>query len=147
MSNVFRPTRSVTLRGGAVVVVRELAWPDAMEFLSRLGSHARGLIEPFTGQSPDRPAIVRGLLTEISKLVGQARELGDFLLENAVERGPDGRSPVVGLGVADVLHVLREAVALNLSEEVLEAANALGKVVGGVFLSTTTTTSNATPPR
>lgn len=132
-TNVWTPTRKVTLRAGDVVTVRELSWPQAMEFLGLVGEHARGFIQSSGGET-DRAQIVRGLIEQIPTLAIRAREIGDFLLAHCVESGPTG---LESRGVADVLKVLEAAVALNLSTEVLEAASSLGKVIGAAFLTTT----------
>jgi hypothetical protein len=139
-TSAFRPTRAVSLRGDAVVIVRELDWSAAMEFLSLVASHGRDIIGPVADAGGDLGSIKRALFAQAPALVSRVRELGDYLIAHALE----DPQALAGRGVGEVLQVLRVAIEINLSPAVLEAADALGKSVGAALLPSTTPTP--TPP-
>lgn len=138
-TSAFRPTRSVALEGAAAVV-RELDWTGAMEFLGMVGTHARDIIKPMTDAGADLAAIKREIFAQAPALVTKVKELGDYLLTNALDK-PE---VMEGRGITETLQVLRAAVELNLSPAVLEAADALGKSLAGALASKTRT---STPPQ
>jgi hypothetical protein len=101
--------------GGQTVIVRELAWPHATEFLSSLGKHV--------GELYDSAGKVKFGLSEIGDVIKNSAELSTYLLEKSTGR------PVGDFSLGAGLEVLDTALELNLSEEIM----AKGKKLAGRF--------------
>lgn len=128
--STLRPEITVTLRAGAVVVF-DLPWQDALEFLKKLSGYANQLLAAGNGGTVS----IDTLLPRLVELIGNADELSTFLIlkstgkDEAWLKGTlkDGGGREGGLSTLEFLTVLDAALQVNLSDELL----ALGKKVAG----------------
>lgn len=131
----------VTLRNGVVVEVRELDWFNAIDFITLVATDASALVKAMGRtkiDATDTVALIIAIKDAIPTAATMAKGASEFLLRHAVA----SELPQGGLGAADTMKVLQAALKLNLSAEVLEAAESLGKTLAEVSRTLT-----GTPPR
>lgn len=119
--SVFRPTTEVRL-GQESVAVRELAWPDAFEFLGRLSRHA--------GQLLDAQGKLTFTFDKLADLVSQTQELSEFLLLKSTGRD---QTWLRGLPFSQGLELLAVALEVNLTEDLLKNGVRLGEQFKRLF--------------
>jgi hypothetical protein len=118
MSNkldVLNPVVELSI-GGEKIEVRELAWPEALKFLSMISEHAGQLI---TGEGK---FVVD--FTKLTRLVSSTEELSEFLMLKTTGRD---EAWLATLSMRNALEVLDAALSVNLSAEMF----ASGKKIEG----------------
>ncbi|MBI5689241.1 MAG: hypothetical protein HZC55_04030 [Verrucomicrobia bacterium] len=137
--SILRPEITVTLSTGPVVV-RDLPWQDALEFLRRLSLQAKEILAHAV--SPDTGRIdLAQLLPKLSDLVSGAGELSLFLLTRSTGKDEEWLRQH---GTLETLALLDAALEVNLSDGLIE----LGKKAAGRLarVMPATSTTSATPP-
>lgn len=137
-ASILRPQITVSLQGGSVVV-RDLPWQDALEFLRKLSTHAKDVLAAATAS--DGRIDVASILPKLTDLVANIGELSAFLLTKST--GKDD-AWLKELGTFEALVVLDAALEVNLSDGLI----ALGKKVAGRLarVMPAEVTTSATPP-
>lgn len=138
--SVWRPSQEVSLGNGDVIVVQELAWPQAIEFLGSLSNIAKEFVG---GETPNAADIKSRIISDLPGWISRSRELSEFLLTHAVKTDDGDVSGLLQRGVSDVMEALGAAVEINLSPAVTEAVRGLGKKLG-VALAVTTSAQSPT---
>lgn len=145
--SILRPERTVKLSDGEVVV-HDLPWHDALQFLKLLSSHAKDLLG---NVGPDGRVNVGDIIPKLADLIGNVEELSTFLLTRSTGKSADwllgapidqGRGREGGRSTLEVLALLDAALEVNLSDGLIE----LGKKVGGRLQRVLPSKTNATPP-
>lgn len=130
--SAFRPTVEVRL-GNETVAVNELAWPDAFEFLGRLGRHA--------GQLLDAQGKLTFTFDRLAELVTQTQELAEFLVLKSTGRDP---AWLHALPFSQGLELLSAALDVNLTEDLLKNGVQLGEQFKRLFGRTSRTVNSPT---
>jgi hypothetical protein len=107
---ILKPEKVIVV-GNAPVTVRELAWPDALEFLKRLSEQI--------GKIWDDKGNVKISLESIAEHVAQTGDLSTFLLEKATGHKAEEFSS------SQALDVLDTALEMNLREELVQGGKRL----------------------
>lgn len=105
--------------------VRELSWPDAMQFMRMLGEHVATLIQ--MDRETGRPVFD---FQKLKEAIPATTALADFLVQRATRQTPE---QVAQWSVSTFLEVLAVALELNLSEELLGKFRRVSEVVARVF--------------
>lgn len=130
------PSKQVKLHGGEAVEVREMAWPDALEFLRKLTAFAGSYLKP--------DGSFAFSMTGLADLVNSSAELSNFLILKSTDQS---EAFLERLPVCSALDILDSALELNLSEEVLKRGKKLGArfqaLAGKSPKPTTSTTSDS----
>lgn len=137
---ILRPEINLTI-GDQSIVVRDLPWPDALEFLKQLSAHAQDLLTG-VGTKTEGGGLtlnVEALLPKLTELITNTNELLTFLITRST--GKDA-SWVHGLSTIEMLTVLDAALEVNLSDGLI----ALGKKVGGRLGRVLAAKTSTTPP-
>jgi hypothetical protein len=119
---VLNPVRSLTIAGGEWTV-QELNWRDGMTFLGMVSKHAGEII----GGDLQKIEID---FAKLPALIGNVKELGDFLLTKATGRKQE---EIDALRFQEALEVMEAAIELNLSEELLQRGKSVAGRVGAAF--------------
>jgi hypothetical protein len=118
---ILHPEKTLMVRRGSEsieVTVSELAWPDAIAFLGKLGSHLGKLIN-----EKGEVRVDLGLITE---LIAGSTELANELIAKSTDEDAD---MLKDMRASDALAILDAALELNLSDELIER----GKTIAGRF--------------
>lgn len=103
--DILCPKKEIKL-GNTLVEVRELAWPDAMEFLKMLAGQIEKVIDPKTGN-------FRVSVEALTAVIAETGDLTSFLIAKSTGREAKEFSITQGLKVLD------EALALNLTQDII----------------------------
>lgn len=114
---ILHPVREVPLRN-ETVTVREMRWKDAVAFTEKLS----GLMGQFT--EPDGRLVVTP--EKLGAVIARSGDLATELLERATGRG---REFLDELRPVEVLELLAAAVEVNLHEDLLGKARAVGQAL------------------
>ncbi len=114
------PTRLVI--GSREFEVRELAWPEALEFFRRLGSTATALMTP-----EGKPRTTADFLPE---LIHQAGAAVAFLLQHSTGLAAEELQALPGTAV---VQLTRAALELTLNDEVVTAGKAVAERLRRAF--------------
>lgn len=125
---ITRRSQTLTLSNGQAVTVRELAWPDMLQFTGLLTRE----LEPV-------PDLIRGLKSNaevIEKIIPIADRIGPWLVERST-----GLSPV-DMGATDFLRLLTAAVELSINDDLIT----VGKAMAARFRPMLTSSLTSPPP-
>ena len=125
------PTR--LLIGPREFEVRELAWPEALEFFRCLGKTTTVLLTP-----EGKPRPTSDFLPE---LITQAGTAVSYLLQHSVGLGAEELQSLPGTAV---VRLTRTALELTLNEEVVAAGKAVAERLRRAFGPTTPSPSSST---
>jgi hypothetical protein len=104
--------------------VKEMNWRDGMAFLGLIGKHASEIgIESSGGK-------VALDFAKLPALIGNVKELGDFLLTKSTGRE---QAEIDALSFKEAVALMDAAVELNLSEELLQRGKSVAGRVGAAF--------------
>ena len=121
--DIHNPVERVKISTGELVEVRELVWKDCLRAVKEMTDTVLELLGPGGGTLVlDKDKIVRAL--------GAQENLVTWVLEKSTGRTQEWVNALSG---RDALCLLRAAVDLNLSDEVLAAGKALAGRMGAVF--------------
>ncbi len=107
------------------LTIREMRWPDAMEFMRKLSANCVGLLDGYT-----REGGLKLTRASITDMIAQSEELTVLLVRGATSLTQE---QVAQLSTGDMLDILTAAVEINLSEAVLGKALRLRNAVGAAF--------------
>jgi hypothetical protein len=114
------PTR--LLIGTREFEVRELAWPEALEFFRRLGAATTSLL---TAEGKPRPTA-----DFLPELITQAGSAVSFLLQHSVGMSADDLQSLPGTAV---VRLTQSALELTLNEELIAAGKAVAERLRRAF--------------
>ncbi len=117
----FSPPAVLTL-GSRTFSVRELAWPEAMEFLRKLGTAAACFVTP-----DGRPRPISDLLPEV---LAQGENAIAYLLQQSIGLGPDDLRQ---LPASVTLRLTQSALELTLNDDLIVAGNAVAERLRRAF--------------
>ncbi len=120
-SSPFSPPTVLTL-GSHTFNVRELAWPEAMEFFRRLGSAAASLVT-----ADGRPRPMAELLPE---MLTQGEKAIAYLLQQSVGLGPDDLRQ---LPASVAFRLTQAALEQTVNDDLIAAGNAVAERLRRAF--------------
>lgn len=129
-TEILHPAKSLKIHG-ETVVVRELKWKDALEFLNQLGG--------FLGALIDNKGTLRVNISAFADLIKSTSSLSAMLVCKSAAKD---EAWLDTLSLGQMLELLDTALALNLSEEII----AKGKKIAGRFQNFAGGTLRTAPP-
>jgi hypothetical protein len=120
MSNeteILHPVKSLTI-AGQEVTVKELPWFEAIEFIKKLSG--------FIGSLIDANGTLRVDIGAVTEMIVSTDELATTLITKTTGKDSEW---VKTLSLSDALSLLDTALALNLSDEIIQK----GKSIAGRF--------------
>lgn len=134
---VLRPEIIVPLKSGPVLL-RDLPWQDALEFLKRLSTHAKDIMA--AAQAGDGKLDLAALLPRLTELIANVGELSTFLLTKSAGRDEEWLEQ---FGTLETLALLDGALEVNLTDGLLELGKRVTARLARVMPANPTT--SATP--
>lgn len=134
---ILRPEITVQLASGPVVL-RDLPWLDALEFLRRLSDHAKDILAASTAS--DGSVDLAALLPKLTELVQNVGDLSTFLLTKSA--GKD-EAWLAQFGTFETMALLDAALEVNLSEGLIELGKKVAARLARVMAAKET---SASPP-
>lgn len=133
--DILNPVVELTLRNEKLLV-RELAWPDALQFLHLLSGHAGKMIGEDGKLKID--------FSKLSALVASSQEVSEFLMLKSTSRDQTWLST---LSFRETLDVLDAALSINLSAEMFASGKKIEGRLRSLFGSAEPASSTTTSPQ
>lgn len=137
MSSKLNPVEKVTLSQGEVEV-RQMPFVQALEFIKKLSALAgqmfdtegRFVLAAKNGIDGPNGANVEINLGVLQDIVGSSSELTLFLIQHSTRKDAEW---INSLSAAEGLVVLKKAIEMNLSQEILSLGNELAGFLADAF--------------